>query len=127
MKPHFSLAFTLAAGIALAGCDWASGGSSSDTQMKNVEILPGTASDEMVTLDQASGDGTALDPSSAVGPVTKAADDAADKTGEEAASADGAADGAENPEAEGLSPTTPRAGDVIIRPPTGAAEPTKRQ
>ena len=54
-------ALTLIAPLALmlGGCDWIAGaGSSSDTKMTNVEILPGTASDEMITLDQASGDGT---------------------------------------------------------------------
>ena len=47
------------AALALSGCDWFKGVTgSTDTEMKNVEILPGTASDEMITLDSASGDGT---------------------------------------------------------------------
>lgn len=98
--------------LALAGCDLFSGGSSADTTMRNVEILPGTASDEMITLDQASGDGTAVDTSVAVGPAAPA------QEGEDAT------DG----EATESSDTAPTAGgseadDLVIRPPAGGAEP----
>jgi hypothetical protein len=98
--------------LALAGCDLLSSGSSTDTTMRNVEILPGTASDEMITLDQASGDGTAIDTSVAVGPVAPAGpeDDAEEGT----ATTDG-----EDAASEGGS----EADDLVIRPPAGGAEP----
>lgn len=98
--------------LSLAGCDLFSGGSSADTTMRNVEILPGTASDEMITLDQASGDGTAIDTSVAVSPAAPAdASDAADE-GEAVTESEGTA-------SEGGS----EADDLVIRPPAGGAEP----
>lgn len=106
---------TIAAVLLLAGCDWI-GGSSADTDMRNVEILPGTASDEMITLDQASGDGTAIDTSIAVVPtaLSSAGDDAADSA------TDAAADSGESPDGSDASTS----GDVVIRPPSGGAEPS---
>ncbi len=107
---------TIAIGIALTlgGCDWI-GGNSSDTQLRNVEILPGTASDEMITLDQASGDGTSIDASTAAGPALPGAPSA------DAAAADTTATDDASPPADGAD----SGGDVIIRPPAGGAEPTK--
>lgn len=104
--------------LALTGCDWFSGGSSADTEMKNVEIMPGTASDEMITLDQASGDGTAIDGSTAVGPGAPAAANASDDDDEDGADGDTPAssdDSADAPDAGG--------GDVVIRPPASGPEP----
>ncbi len=92
----------------ISGCDWFSG-QKSESDMRNVEILPGTASDEMITLDSAAGDGTAIDPSTATGPATPAAasegdaSDAEDK-GTDAAPADGA-----------------NGGDQVIAPPASDA------
>jgi hypothetical protein len=106
--------------LALTGCDWFNSQTSSDTQMKNVEILPGTASDEMITLDQASGDGTAIDTSTAVGPAPPrpAAADAADEGGDSSNNGDTpATDDSE----EGRG--SPR--DTVIRPPAGGAEQDK--
>jgi hypothetical protein len=104
----------LVSSLALAGCDLLSGGSSADTTMRNVEILPGTASDEMITLDQASGDGTAIDTSVAVGPTAPADADEDAEEGEAPAADEGAAaDSAGGSEAD----------DLVIRPPAGGAEP----
>ncbi|MEQ1725274.1 MAG: hypothetical protein ABL882_05035 [Sphingopyxis sp.] len=105
----------LIATISLAGCDWMGGGSSADTDMRNVEILPGTTSDEMITLDQASGDGTAIDTSVAIAP---AAPSAASDADDDAPVAD-ASDAAEEPKGD-----TSNNGDVTIRPPSGGAEPS---
>lgn len=91
----------------LGGCDWISR-STSDTTMRNVEILPGTASDEMITLDQASGDGTAIDASRDIGPVAPsdaAGDSADDRDADDAPAAS--------------SGETSNSGDVVIRPPDG--------
>lgn len=110
------IAATLLSAIALAGCDWLGGASSSnETEMRNVEIQPGTVSDEMITLDAASGDGTAIDTSSALGPAVSAdsLDEAAEDNGEGSTDAPVASDASE-PE------TQP--GDVVIRPPGGRAE-----
>jgi hypothetical protein len=90
----------VAATLSLGGCDWFKTATSSETEMKNVEILPGTASDEMITLDQASGDGTAIDTSTAIGPAaprpaaTAAADSSTDAAspGDAPTSADNAGD-----------------------------------
>lgn len=118
MRRPLIAALTLsAASLTLGGCDWIRGmnggaGDSADTQMRSVEILPGTASDEMILLDQASGDGTTID----------AAPDAAAPRGAaaEAEATDGAA--AETPAAG----ETPDAGaDETIRPPAGGAEPDR--
>ncbi len=115
-KPSTVFLLTASA-LALTGCDWFSGGSSADTEMKNVEILPGTASDEMITLDQASGDGTAIDGSTAVGPTVPGAADSNDDD-------DDAPDG-DTPTSSEDSTDAPEAGggDVVIRPPASGAEP----
>ncbi len=104
-----------AAALALSACDRAGGGQSTTT-MRNVEILPGTASDEMVTLDQASGDGTAIDQSTAIGPATPGAAtaDAAGTASDDSAADEPVAGAA--PAADGGDTT--KAGDVVIRPPT---------
>lgn len=112
-----SAALLALSALALAGCDLFSGGNSADTTMRNVEILPGTASDEMITLDQASGDGTAIDTSVAVGPAAPAA--AGDADGEGETPADGEGEGAGSETGSGGS----EADDVVIRPPAGGAEP----
>ena len=123
--------------LLLAGCDRLPGHRTTTT-MRDVEILPGTASDEMVTLDQAAGDGTAVDQSMAVGPVDHSASAAAgDATSSDAAtsdngaSADGGAASADPGSTGGAdgndaAPPRPRAstgdaakpGDTVIRPPT---------
>ena len=104
----------LAMALLLAGCGWLSGGgSSADTDMRNVEILPGTASDEMITLDQASGDGTAIDTSVAVAPAAPGSAAAGDEA--DAPTADSA---------EAAQGDTSNNGDVVIRPPSGGAEPS---
>lgn len=113
-----STAIVIAA-LTLSGCDWLKGVTgSADTEMKNVEILPGTASDEMITLDAASGDGTAIDTSVDVAPPVPGAED---KNGDD-----------EGDAADDESPDTPvsnedepetRPGDVVIRPPASRAEP----
>jgi hypothetical protein len=100
------------AAISLAGCDQLGiGGSApaSDTNMRSVEIEVGTASDEMILLDQSSGDGTAIDPSSAVGPTApRPATSGAASEGEDS----------ERPTTE-----TRINGDQVIRPPASGAEP----
>lgn len=111
-----SLLFTASA-LALSACNMLEGGSDrsgNDTVMRNVEILPGTASDEMILLDTASGDGTAVDPSSAVGPAPPptAADD-------EDESADGGGGNARSPG------TNADNGDEVVTPPAGGAEPDR--
>ena len=98
------VAFTLP----LAGCDWLQS-QTRETEMRNVEILPGTASDEMITLDQASGDGTAIETVVAPLPAAPSSDEPA-------------ADEATGDEATG---DTSNNGDVVIRPPEGGAEPVK--
>lgn len=115
MKSSSALALLLPATLMLGGCDWLFGaGSSADTQMTNVEILPGTASDEMITLDQASGDGTAIDTSVEVrsGEPDRPAppDDATESDGADAPAGDDAAAPADDAEAT-------RPGDTVIRPP----------
>lgn len=104
---------TLTMALSLGACDWVGGGSSTDTDMRNVEILPGTASDEMITLDQASGDGTAIDTSVAVAPTAPGA--AAENDEADAPTAD---------DAEAPQGDTSNNGDVVIRPPSGGAEPS---
>ena len=122
-------ALTLIAPLALmlGGCDWIAGaGSSSDTKMTNVEILPGTASDEMITLDQASGDGTAIDPSLAVRPGEPGRADDADKPAGDATDADAAPDApaaSDDAPAPADAPDDSDRPDVVIRPPS---ESTKR-
>lgn len=108
-----ALPLLCAASLILAGCDQLSGSSSSattDTNMRSVDIQAGTASDEMIILDQASGDGTAIDTSTAVGPA--AARPASADDSDEADSGD-AGDGAD----------ASADGDEVIRPPAGGAEP----
>ena len=111
------LTILVIAALTLSGCDWFKGvAGSADTEMKNVEILPGTASDEMITLDSTSGDGTAIDTSVDVAPPVPGAEDKGDDESE-------AADG-ESPDASVSSEDEPetRPGDVVIRPP----EPAKK-
>jgi hypothetical protein len=103
-------AFIAISALTLAGCDLFSGGSTADTTMRNVEILPGTASDEMITLDQASGDGTAIDTAAAVDPAA-ASDEEAE--GGEASTDEEGGDSSGGSEAD----------DLVIRPPAGGAEP----
>ena len=94
--------------VPLAGCDWLQS-QTRETEMRNVEILPGTASDEMITLDQASGEGTAID--TVVTPLP-AAPSTAEPVVDEAAAGEADAE-----------PTSE--GDIVIRPPAGGAEPVK--
>lgn len=102
----------VAATLSLGGCDWFKTATSSETEMKNVEILAGTASDEMITLDQASGDGTAIDTSTATGPA--APRPAATAAGEGSTEADAASpsDAPTSPDSAGDepagNPTPPR-------------------
>ncbi len=63
----FAMAAVLLASSVVAGCDRIAGGDS-ETKLANVEVQPGTASDEMITLDDADGDGTAIDPGTAISP-----------------------------------------------------------
>ena len=126
-----ALAALAATALPLAACDWIKGSTSSDTKMKNVEILPGTASDEMVTLDSASADGTALDPNAAVGPAAPSATAApaagfspsttAVKPAESASS--GTGDEGDAPDG-GTTSRDVIGRDVTIRPPSGGAEST---
>lgn len=116
MTRHRLAAACIVTAFALAGCDLIGGGSSADTQMTNVEIQPGTASDEMVTLDAASGDGTAVDTSTAVGPALPG-----EPSSDAEADADAAAD-PDAPAAAGDAEVETRPGDVVIRPPAGRAE-----
>ncbi len=109
-------AIVIALALPLGGCDWFAG-QSADTQMRNVEILPGSASDEMITLDQASGDGTSLDTSTTAGPVVPGAPSVAEDEDTSAAGADAA-------DTQGQDDTSNN-GDVIIRPPSGGAEPAE--
>jgi hypothetical protein len=109
------------AALSLSGCDQLGLGGSSpttDTNMRSVEIEVGTASDEMIILDSATGDGTAVDTSTAVGPAAPrpaAASDDDDEGGDDApASGSGRSSGSEG-NSEG--------GDQVIRPPSGGAEP----
>lgn len=114
-RPRLIAATALSA-LALAGCDWLGvSGTSTDTQMRNVEIQPGTVSDEMITLDAASGDGNAVDASTAIGPPVAG----------EAADSDEAEESASDPDAPVASDTPEpetQPGDVVIRPPGGRAE-----
>jgi len=121
MKAASALVVLAPAALMLGGCDWLFGaGSSADTQMTNVEILPGTASDEMITLDSASGDGTAIDTSVAVRPgdADRPASDAEgqEDATDEATASDETSAPADDADAE-------RPGDTVIRPP---AETSKR-
>lgn len=104
--------------VPLAGCDWISG-STSSTKLENVEIQPGTASDEMITLDQASGDATAVDPSTAVAPPAPGSPSSDSST----SGADGAGDATASDSAATAGGTQP--GDQVIAPPSGGAEPTR--
>lgn len=120
MKSATALACLVPATLLLGGCDWFSGiANSNDTQMTNVEILPGTASDEMITLDQASGDGTAIDTSVEIRPGEpdrpERPEDATEGDNADAPASDEPAAAAEDAEAD-------RPGDVVIRPPSEAAK-----
>ena len=113
-RPALSLLLIAAAALPLSGCDWLRGRSSNDTRMTNVEIQPGTVSDEMVTLDDASGDGTAIDSSTATGPAAPGARSTGGETGDSADSADTTEDAASAGD-EGAG------GDTVIRPPAGGS------
>jgi hypothetical protein len=110
----------IAAALPLSGCDWLRGRSSGDTRMTNVEIQPGTVSDEMVTLDDASGDGTAIDTGTATGPAVPGARSGG---GETAGSSD---DQASSTDAPASSDDSDTSGDTVIRPPAGGPEPTTK-
>ncbi len=115
MRPALTLILLSAA--TLCGCDAAGitgGGATSDTNMRSVDIQAGTASDEMILLDSASGDGTAVDTSAAVGPAPpRPVGDTGD-----GASTDDSADTSGND-----APAPTAGGDTVIRPPAGGAEP----
>ena len=115
-----------AAAFTLSGCDWFTTTTSTDTQMKNVEILPGTASDEMITLDQASGDGTAIDTSVATGPAVPRpagqGGDTADASGDAAGDPAPDAVSTGNEDTAGASDAETRNRDTVIRPPSRGAE-----
>ena len=117
MKSATAFALLAPAALMLGGCDRFSGGSSADTQMTNVEILPGTASDEMITLDQASGDGTAIDTSVEVRPGEPdrpaRPEDATEGDSTDAPASD-------EPAAATVDAEAARPGDVVIRPPAEA-------
>ena len=109
-----ALPLAVIAAVALAGCDQlglgGGGGATTDTNMRSVDIEAGTASDEMIILDSASGDGTAIDTSTAAGPAAPRPQGAGDDDGD----ATTASEDSEEPAANG---------DQVIRPPAGGAEP----
>lgn len=115
MRP--ALTIILLSVATLCGCDAAGitgGGATSDTNMRSVDIQAGTASDEMILLDSASGDGTAVDTSAAVGPAPpRPAGDAGEGASTDERANDSGDDG----------PAPAAGGDAVIRPPTGGAEP----
>lgn len=109
MKTCLPLVATIV--VLLSGCDQlgiAPQETASDTNMRSVEIQAGTASDEMIILDQASGDGTAIDASTAAGPAAPRPDGEANDGDGTTTSGDDAGGAAE--------------GDQVIRPPVGGAE-----
>ena len=147
MTAHTAARLIMASGLtiaalALGGCDWVKGATSGDTEMKNVEIQPGTASDEMITLDSANGDGTAIDPSTATGPVVNHPAEPGDG-GEGPSSGSGSSSSSSsstsssatpgfsggsgssaNSEGGTASSGSNSGGDTVIRPPSGGAEST---
>ena len=152
MTAHTAARLILASGLtiaalALGGCDWVKGATSGDTEMKNVEIQPGTASDEMITLDSANGDGTAIDPSTATGPVVNHPAEPGDG-GEGPSSGGGSSSSSSSSTSSSATPGfssgsgssansdggtassgsnsggSNSGGDTVIRPPSGGAEST---
>ena len=129
MKAATALSLFVPAALMIGGCDWvSSAGNSSSTTMTNVEILPGTASDEMITLDQASGDGTAIDTSTAISPGEPSRGGEDDETDAKDAAATAPSDAAapsDSPApADDATPArepAPRA-DEVIRPPAPNAK-----
>ena len=119
-RPALSLLLISAAALPLSRCDWLRGRSGSDTRMTNVEIQPGTVSDEMVTLDDAGGDGTAVDTSTATGPVVPGARSTGGETGDSGDDTAGAGDDSASADDAGAG------GDTVIRPPAGGAEATTK-
>ncbi len=110
----------LLAALALSGCDWFKGVTgSADTKMENVEIQPGTASDEMITLDAASGDGTAIDTSAAVGPPLPGA---SSDGGAAVTDADSSSSNGDTPVSSEDAEPAAQPGDVTIRPPAPRTE-----
>ena len=76
--------------LALAACGSAPAGKTT-TKLETVEVEPGTISDSMIILDDASGDGTAVDnsvPDDGTAKPAAKADDAAEET-TDAGSAEG--------------------------------------
>lgn len=125
-----AIAMTALAAIALTACSGGGSSAATDTRMRNVDILDGTASDEMILLDQASGETTAIDPSTDSGPAApRPAPSANGDTAGGAAPGTGAAGNTDAPvsnEAAADRPsagTTANAGDVVIRPPAPRERP----
>jgi hypothetical protein len=108
--------------LALTACSGSAGGGTTDTQMRNVDIVAGTASDEMILLDQASGESTAIDPSTDTGPAAPrpvVADDDSDAPAGDTPTADSGSANAPSGDdaADSDRPATSNNGDVVIRPP----------
>jgi hypothetical protein len=116
-----ALTLLLVSSLALAGCDQlglSDSGTTTDTNMRSVDIQAGTASDEMIILDQASGDGTAIDTSRDTGPAAPRppSSDSDDEGEGDAGDNDRPARARDN-SADGDN------GDQVIRPPASGAEP----
>ena len=104
----------LAVMLPLSGCDWIAKTTGGDTAMRNVEIEPGTTSDEMITLDQTGADGNAIDPSTVIGPpvatIAKPRAAAASESAADTASSDAApasSEPARTPPAAASTPAAP--------------------
>lgn len=127
----------LLATLALAGCNIIEGdGARDEVIMSNVEVQPGTVSDDIVPLEQSQGDLTAVDPSTAVGPPVSAPSLAEPESvdGATGARASGSAPVRSAPTppnatAEPKADAAPKAGDTVIRPPAPApkAPPAKAE
>ncbi len=122
MIGRISLALT--ASLMLSGCDMVSGdGARDEVIMSNVEIQPGSVSDEIVPLEQSSGDLTSVDPSTAIGPpvptVALPEDGVADTTAARPSGTAQVPKGTSTP-----SEASPRAAprDEVIAPPKPKAE-----
>jgi hypothetical protein len=110
---RFAIGFSVALLVSLSGCDWI-GGASDDTknttQMGSVDAESGTISDDMVVLDDAATDGTAIDtsaptPIAGFAPTNKpSAASAAPKAGDTAA---GTATGTAAGSGVGQTPAAP--------------------
>ena len=87
MRTALPRATAIAALVLLGACNLVTAGgdsSATDTNMKSVEIQEGTASDEMILLDQSNVDGTAVDPSTASGPPVPVSDAGREDEGDDA-------------------------------------------